>query len=175
MRLTGSGVAATLVAAVTPGADPLNFAAGTTPEILQSDPLAEETDLGATVLEYHFTARDSNGLDIAHGFTQLRALPAIARTVGEASLPVAGPGLLEITVIEPDDTERPAVADLSGVTTLDEAAARHQRSLPADPGLGGAESPRRRTPRAPWPQEPTPALSTNGCISRPWAAAPAGA
>lgn len=130
MRFTGSGAAARIVVAVAPGADPLNFTGGATSEILQSDSLGPETDLGATVIQYHFTASDTNGHDVAHGFTQLCAQPAIARTVNEPSLPIAGPALLDITVTEPDDTIRPARVDLSGLTTLDDAARRINAACP---------------------------------------------
>ena len=128
MRMTVSGQATTALVNVTPGPDPLGFAAAATPDILESAPLPATVDLGGTVKEYHFRAQAptaAGGLvDIAHGFTQLIALPAVARTTDQASLPIAGPAVLEIGITPPGGARRLVQTDLTGATSLDDVARR---------------------------------------------------
>ncbi len=131
MRLTGSGVAASLAVTVIPGTDPLGLSSpGGSANILQTPPLTATTDLAGTAKRFQVTARDAGGTDVAHGFAQLAAQPAVARTIRAASLPIAGAAVLEIGVSEPANNRRPARADLSGATTLDEVAQRINAASP---------------------------------------------
>lgn len=150
IRASVRGPADRIQVFVDPGPDPLQFPTALTAGSVDSVGLGATVNLGVPALVYHFMAVAPDGTEVANGFAQIAAQPAVARGVTEITLPLPDPAILDITVVEPgqpNDVPRPARVDLSGALSLNTVAQRinsavpHARAWVARPSeVGHAES-----------------------------------